>query len=58
MEYTKKKLLVLLGFIVMIACVALVILGQASVGYPGLGLMLLGLAGLLVLLYIYNRGQR
>ena len=35
--------------------VVLVIIGQANRGMVWLGVMLLGLAGLLVLLYLYNR---
>ncbi len=47
-----KTLLVLIAFF---GCAALVIVGQLHEGLPWLGLMLLGLAGLLVLLYLYNR---
>lgn len=45
-----------LGYIALfILSVSLVIIGQANRGMIWLGVMLLGLAGLLVLLYLYNR---
>ncbi|MHC5250127.1 DUF6903 family protein [Enterococcus sp. HY326] len=34
---------------------AMMIMGQKHVGYPGLGVMMLGLIGLLGLLWDYNR---
>ena len=37
------------------ACVALVIVGQMNKGPAWLGVMFIGLAGLLAMLYIYNR---
>ena len=55
MEYIIKKLLVLAGFVVLALCIFLVVIGHRSIGYPGLGLMTVGLAGMLTLLYIYNR---
>lgn len=47
-----KALAVIIAFF---GCAALVIIGQAHEGIGWLGLMLLGLAGLLVLLFLYNR---
>jgi fatty acid desaturase len=38
-----------------VACLGLVIVGQMTVGWGFLGLQLLGLAGLLTLLGLYNR---
>ncbi|MEG1519525.1 MAG: hypothetical protein RR458_00935 [Clostridia bacterium] len=52
---TKKILITIALVVVFIASVALVIYGQQNIGYLGLGLMLLGLGGILVLLYLYNR---
>lgn len=54
-EYTKKILMGILAAIVFVACIVLVIVGQMSVGPKGLLTMLVGLAGLLVLLGIYNK---
>ena len=39
----------------MVVCIALVIVGQRKIGPSGLLMMLVGLAGLLVLLWLYNR---
>lgn len=44
--------------IVAVICFALVIYGQKTVGIPYLGIQLVGVAGLLTLLYIYNRRYR
>ncbi len=44
-----------LAFAAFIGCIALVIVGQQHRGLPWIGVMLLGLAGLLILLYLYNR---
>ncbi len=55
MEYTKKKLTVILTCICLIVCVGLVIIGHESVSYQGLSIMLAGLCGILLLLYLYNR---
>lgn len=54
-EYTKKILMGILAAIVFVVCIVLVIVGQKSIGPAGLLTMLVGLAGLLVLLGIYNR---
>ncbi len=50
-----KYLKALIVLVVFFGCLALVIIGQAHEGMGWLGLMLLGLAGLLVLLFLYNR---
>lgn len=55
-EYLKKKLLVIAGIILIIVCVALVIIGQRQTGqWSGLGIQMIGLAGILALLYVYNK---
>lgn len=41
--------------VVFAGCVALVILGQKEIGMAGSGMMMAGLAGLLCLLYGYNK---
>ncbi|MEK5389914.1 MAG: DUF6903 family protein [Heyndrickxia sp.] len=50
-----SKLLVLLKVIAFILCLALIFFGNKTVGKLNLGFMLIGLAGLLALLYDYNR---
>lgn len=47
----------LLNLVCFICFIALVIVGHKQVGLGGLGLEALGLAGLLVQLYFYNRGK-
>ena len=55
-EYLKKKLLVIAGIILINLCVALVIIGQRQTGqWSGLGIQMIGLAGILALLYVYNK---
>lgn len=53
--YFKAKLMLLLKLVFFIGFTALVIIGQGIDGFTGIGIMLLGLIGLLGLLYIYNR---
>lgn len=61
-EYTRKKVKVALGILAALVCIALVIIGHSmgfmsdmTQGIIGLGVQLLGLAGILVLLYLYNK---
>jgi len=54
-EYTKKILVGILVAIIFVVCIALVIVGQKNIGPTGLLTMLVGLAGLLILLGIYNK---
>ncbi|MFR8548860.1 MAG: DUF6903 family protein [Lachnospiraceae bacterium] len=54
-ERMKSKLIALLAGIFFIICVALVIVGQRHIGPQGTLVMLAGLAGLILLLYCYNR---
>lgn len=61
-EYAKKKLTVAVGVVVLLVCIGLVIFGHnygfsgdLSKGIGGLGIELLGLAGILVLMYLYNK---
>lgn len=53
-EQTKKIIIGILVAIVFVVCVVLVVVGQREIGYAGLGKQLIGLAGLLALLGIYN----
>lgn len=48
----------LLAAVVTIVCVAVIIVNQTTVGWPNLIAMLLALAGLIVLLALYNRRFR
>jgi hypothetical protein len=50
-----KKGKAILTAAVFAGCIALVALGQKNIGIIGLATMLVGLAGLLVLLFIYNK---
>lgn len=52
---TKERLLVVIKLIIGVLCLSLIIFGQKNIGLTGSGLMLLGLAGLLALLYSYNK---
>lgn len=51
----KASLLVIIKIVVLIVCLALIIIGQKTAGKSELAIMLIGLAGLLGLLYDYNR---
>lgn len=51
----KANILVIIKMFVFIICLALIIIGQKTAGKLELGMMLIGLAGLLALLYDYNR---
>ena len=53
-EYQQAILKKIVGFLLFIVFAAMVIIGQKTVSYGALGLMLLGLFGLLALLYVYN----
>lgn len=55
MEGNKKWMMIIVNTALVALCLALVIIGQRKVSASGLGLQLLGLAGILVLLYLYNR---
>jgi uncharacterized protein DUF6903 len=54
-ETTRTLLLVTVRTVVVAACVTLVVLERATVGWGSLLVMLAALAGLLVLLATYNR---
>lgn len=41
--------------IVFVVCIALIVIGQKNISVTGLVMELIGLAGLLVLLFLYNR---
>lgn len=54
-ESAKKIITAIIVLVVFIACLALVIMGQRNIGLGGLCTMLAGLAGLVFLLWLYNR---
>lgn len=56
--YTKRIWVVIIAVIVFLVCLFLVINGQRTVGFPNLLEMLIGLAGILALLFLYNRPYR
>ncbi|MFV0379283.1 MAG: DUF6903 family protein [Anaerorhabdus sp.] len=45
----------IIAVICFLASVALVVIGQKNIGYDGLFLELIGLTGLIIMLYLYNR---
>ncbi|MCI9416063.1 MAG: hypothetical protein HFI82_01450 [Eubacterium sp.] len=55
MEGTKKWIVILINLVLFIACMALVIVGQKTIEVKGLVMQLVGLAGILALIYVYNR---
>ncbi|MCI5700780.1 MAG: hypothetical protein MR308_10475 [Lachnospiraceae bacterium] len=57
-EYTKKVIVGILVAIIFCVCIALVVIGQRNVGLQGLLIELIGLAGLVALLWLYNRQYR
>lgn len=44
--------------ILFIVFMTMVIVGQRHIGYAGLSVQMIGLAGLLILLYLYNKKYR
>lgn len=54
-ESAKKIITAIVILIIFIVCLALVIVGQRNIGLGGLLTMLAGLAGLVFLLWLYNR---
>lgn len=49
-----EKIRNLIMVIVFVVCLALIIIGQKNIGVPGLIMELVGVVGLLTLLFIYN----
>lgn len=54
-SFAVRVIAVVVGFV---ACIALVVIPHQTTGWLSLGVMLLGLSGLLFLLYLYNRRYR
>ena len=56
MSEKMRKLVIGLGVTAAFICsLTLIIIGQRNIGPSGLGMMLVGLAGLIFLLWLYNR---
>lgn len=51
----EKWLKIILNIVIFVICIALICTQQRNVGAAGLGLMVVGLGGILFLLYCYNR---
>ncbi|MGF2190193.1 DUF6903 family protein [Vagococcus fluvialis] len=50
-----KQVNLLLKLVIFVLCLVFIVVGQKNIGYVGLGTMILGLSGLLYLLWDYNR---
>ncbi|MBR6770134.1 MAG: hypothetical protein IKM28_02635 [Lachnospiraceae bacterium] len=50
-----KWIKIILNIIIFIVCIALICIGQKNIGPAGLGTMIVGLGGLLFLMYSYNK---
>lgn len=50
-----KWINVIINIIIFVVCIALICTQQRNVGPGGLGIMVIGLAGILFLLYRYNK---
>lgn len=55
MENKVKSIAMLVVFLI---CLSMIILGQRNVGYTGLAVEFVGLIGLLIILYIYNKEHK
>ncbi|WP_154515514.1 DUF6903 family protein [Velocimicrobium porci] len=55
MENMQKWIVRIIATVVFGFCIALIVTGQKTVGFPYLVRMLIGLFGLLLLLYFYNK---
>lgn len=58
MEYKANVLKVILMCLFLCVFVALIIIGQKNIGYAGLGMMMVGLIGILGLLFVYNNKHK
>lgn len=54
-ENVKKIIVGIIIAVVFVVCLALVIIGHKNIGPQGLATQLVGLAGLIFLLWLYNR---
>ena len=57
-EQIKDILMMLLKIVIFIGSIVLVVAGQRNIGFQGLGMMMVGLGGVLGLLYVYNKAHQ
>lgn len=57
-EKVKKYVTILLSLAVFVISISLLVAGQRNIGPGGLLMMMVGLGGLVTLLYRYNRNYR
>ncbi|PZE23554.1 MULTISPECIES: DUF6903 family protein [unclassified Curtobacterium] len=57
-ESTAAALVIVARVVAVLVCVVLVVVARTHVGWPSLLLMLVGLAGLIAVLWSYNRRFR
>ncbi|KRL14688.1 DUF6903 family protein [Schleiferilactobacillus perolens] len=50
-----SKIKIIVSSVLFVLFLVLVVVGQRHIGYAGLGTMMVGLAGLLGLLWMYNK---
>ena len=58
MEYKVNIIKVILMCLLLCVFVALIIIGQKNIGYAGLGMMIIGLMGILGMLFVYNNKHK
>lgn len=58
MEYTKQRILTAMRVILFLFFCGLVMHGQRGISYANLGEMVVGMAGMLVIIWDYNRRNR
>lgn len=51
----QKWIIRIVSLIIFIVCIALIVAGQKTVGVPNLIKMLVGVLGILALLFVYNK---
>lgn len=57
-ENMKSILVMLIKVVIFIISIALVMKGQRNIGFQGLTMMMIGLGGILGLLYVYNKAHQ
>ncbi len=57
-ESLKNIIVIIIKLVIFIGSVALVVIGQRNIGFQGLGTMMIGLVGILSLLYLYNKAHQ
>lgn len=55
MEENKKWIVGVIAAVLFIICMALVIVGQRKIEFSGLAMQLVGLCGILAMLFAYNK---